>query len=228
MGTRVEFPSNGSVGSGYLAVPESGSGPGVVVFQEWWGLNDQIMEVCDRYASEGFVALAPDLFRGEVASEPDEAGKLMMALNLEQAARDMSGAVDFLADHEATTGSGLGVTGYCMGGGLALLLATRRSDHVKACAPYYGVIPWPGLQPDYSDLSGPVQGHYAENDDFANAEAVAALEDAILAAGQAVEIFVYPGTEHAFTNHQRPDVYKADETEQAFARTFAFFGEQLT
>ncbi len=227
MGTSVTFPSNGSEGQGYLAVPQSGSGPGVVVFQEWWGLNDQIREVCDRYAAEGFVALAPDLYRGEAASEPDEAGKLMMALNMDRAAKDMSGAVDFLGDHDATTGSGLGVTGYCMGGGLALMLAARRSDRVKACAPYYGVIPWESAQPDYSQLSGPVQGHYAENDDFANAEAVSALKDAIQSSGQSAEIFVYAGTEHAFTNHLRPEVYKHDQTEQAFGRTFAFLHGEL-
>src|ERR671916_505546 len=96
MGEMVEFPSNGGTGSGYLATPEVGAGPGLVVIQEWWGLVDHIKDVCDRFATEGFTALAPDLFRGESANEPDEAGKLMMALNLEQAARDLGGAIDFL------------------------------------------------------------------------------------------------------------------------------------
>ena len=97
----VKFPSNGTEGQGYLALPESGRGPGVVVLQEWWGVNDQIREVCDRFASEGFVALAPDIYRGVVTREPDEAARLMMALNIEQAAKDMVGAVDWLAAHEA-------------------------------------------------------------------------------------------------------------------------------
>jgi carboxymethylenebutenolidase len=135
MGELVTFPSNGTEGQGYLALPSSGAGPGVVVLQEWWGLNDQIKEVCDRFASEGFVALAPDIYRGEVTAEPDEAGKLMMALNIEQAAKDMAGAIDFLRAHPAVTSEGVGVVGFCMGGGLALWLATLRPDDVLAVVP---------------------------------------------------------------------------------------------
>src|SRR5438105_11157047 len=137
MSEMVEFSSNGTNGQGYLAVPASGSGPGVVVLQEWWGINDQIKEVCDRFASEGFVALAPDIYRGVVTQEPDEAGKLMMRLNIEQAAKDMSGAVVYLARHPAVTSKGVGVVGYCMGGALALWLATLQPDLVDAVAPYY-------------------------------------------------------------------------------------------
>ena len=110
MGEMVSFPSNGTQGEGYLAVPASGSGAGVVVIQEWWGLNDQLKGVVDRLASEGFVALAPDLYRGAHASEPDEAAKIMMSLNLERATKDMSGAVEFLSAHSAVTSSGVGVT----------------------------------------------------------------------------------------------------------------------
>ena len=163
------------------------------MLQEWWGLNDQIREVCDRFAAEGFVALAPDIYRGVVTREPDEAAKLMMALNIEQAAKDMVGAVDFLAAHEAVTSSGVGVTGYCMGGGLALWLATLRPGTVTAVVPHYGVIPWPAAQPDYSVMTAQVQGHYAENDDFAGPPAVAALEEQLTAAGKDYEFFVYPG-----------------------------------
>src|ERR1700722_7282426 len=94
MGEMINFPSNGSEGQGYLAVPPSGHGPGIVVIQEWWGLVPHIKNVCDRFAAEGFVALAPDLYRGKQVSEPDEAAKEMMALQLERAAKDMSGAVD--------------------------------------------------------------------------------------------------------------------------------------
>ncbi len=227
-GTMVEFPSNGSSGSGYLSVPASGSGPGVVVIQEWWGLNDQIKEVCDQYAGEGFVALAPDLYRGASTKEPDEAAKLMMSLNIEQAAKDMVGAVDFLAEHEAVTSNGVGVTGYCMGGGLALWLATLRPEKVEAAVPYYGVIPWPAAQPDYSRLAGPVQGHYAEEDDFANAEAVKKLEDELRGLGKTCEFFIYPGTEHAFTNHHRPEVHHADHTNTAWVRTLEFLRANVT
>src|SRR5690606_17252264 len=129
----VEFPSNGSTGQGYLAVPESGEGPGVLVIQEWWGLIPHIRDVCDRYAAEGFVALAPDLYRGESTTEPDEAGKLMMALNLQRAATDMSGAVTYLIDHDAVTSATVGVTGFCMGGGLALVLACNEGERIGAC-----------------------------------------------------------------------------------------------
>src|SRR5690606_41856410 len=114
MGEIVEFPSNGATGQGYLAVPESGTGIPVVVIQEWWGLVPHIRDVCDRFAAEGFVALAPDLYHGEVTTEPDEAGKRKMALNVEHAAREMSPAVDEGArsagsDRVGCTGSGMGV-----------------------------------------------------------------------------------------------------------------------
>jgi carboxymethylenebutenolidase len=226
MSEMVEFPSNGTSGQGYLAVPPSGSGAGVVVLQEWWGINDQIKEACDRFASEGFVALAPDIYRGVVTREPDEAGKLMMQLNIEQAAKDMSGAVVYLAAHDAVTSKGVGVVGFCMGGALALWLATLRPDLVDAVAPYYGVAGWPS-PPDFSLLDAPVQGHYAEHDDFAGPAAVQALEEELTALGKPHEFFVYPGTEHAFTNHHRPEVHDEAATEVAFARTVAFFREHV-
>jgi carboxymethylenebutenolidase len=218
----ITFPSNGSEGRGYLAVPESGSGPGVVVIQEWWGLNDQIQAVCDTYAEVGFVALAPDLYRGELTAEPDEAGKLMMSLNLERAATDLGGAIDALRNHAAVTSNGVGVTGYCMGGGLALLLATLRPDDVVAVAPYYGLIPWP-VQPDYSKLRAPVQGHYAQNDEYAGPDKVRELDDELRRLGKHAEFFIYPGTEHAFANHQRPEVYDAPAATDAWLRTVEFF-----
>jgi len=228
VGELVTFPSNGTEGQGYLAVPASGSGPGVVVLQEWWGLNDQIKEVCDRFAGEGFVALAPDIYRGAETKEPDEAVKLMMALNIQQAAKDMAGAVRYLRAHDAVTSDGVGVTGFCMGGGLALWLATLVPDDVLAVAPYYGVIPWEAAQPDWSKLSAPVQGHYAENDEFASPEAVAALEAQLRGLGKDVEFFTYPDCEHAFTNHHRPEVFHAEHTELAWQRTIDFFRANVT
>jgi carboxymethylenebutenolidase len=227
MGEMVSFPSNGTQGEGYLAVPESGLGPGVLVIQEWWGLNDQIKGVAERLATEGFVALAPDLYRGAHASEPDEAAKIMMSLNLERATKDLSGAVDFLTTHDAVTGDGIGVIGFCMGGGVALWLATLRPDQVKAAVPFYGIIPWEAAQPDFSKLTAVVQGHYAENDDFANPESVRALDAQLKGLGKQCEFFEYPGTEHAFTNEQRPEVFVADATALAFDRAIAFLHEQL-
>lgn len=223
MGNMVEFPSNGSTGQGYLATPEGGPGPGVVVIQEWWGLVDHIKDLCDRLAAEGFVALAPDLYRGQATSEPDEAGKLMMQMNIDQAAQDMSGAVDLLRQH--CTGDGVGVVGFCMGGALALYLGATRGDAVKATVPFYGVIGW--LQPDWAGLGGPVQGHYAENDDFASPDAVAALVKQVEAEGKQIEVFTYPGTHHAFFNDTRPDVFDAAASSQAWDRAVAFLRAQL-
>ncbi|MHB8219566.1 MAG: dienelactone hydrolase family protein [Acidimicrobiales bacterium] len=225
MGEHIEFPSNGTDGQGYLAVPESGSGPGVVVIQEWWGLVDHIEHVCDRFAAEGFVALAPDLYRGKKVTEPDEAGKAMMAMRLDAAGRDMSGAVDEL--RRRTGGGTVGVIGFCMGGGLALVLATQRPDAVSAVVPCYGIIPWPDVQPDYAAMTAAVQGHYAERDDFFTPDAALALGEQLRAMGKDAEIMVHPGTDHAFFNDDRPEVYDAGEAAKLWASAVAFFHQHL-
>ena len=230
MGEVVTFPSNGSDGQGYLAVPAAGSGPGVVVLQEWWGLVPHIKDVADRFATEGFVALAPDIYRGDSVAntEPDEAGKLMMSLNIERAAKDMVGAVDYLTSRPEVTG-GIGVVGFCMGGGLTLWLATLRPDDIKAAAPFYGVLPWPAAQPDFSQLAGKVsvQGHYAADDDFANPEAVRALEAELTGHGVDNEFFIYDDAGHAFFNDTRPEAFHADHAATAWRRTVDFFKQHL-
>jgi carboxymethylenebutenolidase len=225
MGEIVEFPSNGTTGQGWFAAPESGSGPGVVVIQEWWGLVDHIKEVVDRFAAEGFVALAPDLYHGATTTEPDEAGKLMMALRMDQAAKDMGGAVDYV--RERATGDSVGVIGFCMGGGLALVLATQRPDAVKACVPFYGLIPWQDAQPDYAKLEAAVQGHYAEKDSFFTPERARALEQQLRDLGKEAEVFVYEGTDHAFFNDSRPEVHDPDAAATAWERTLAFLRSRL-
>ncbi|HEY3484174.1 MAG TPA: dienelactone hydrolase family protein [Ilumatobacteraceae bacterium] len=222
MGEKIEFRSNGGTAEGYLA---DGGGPGVIVIQEWWGLVPHITDVADRFAAQGFTALAPDLYHGQSASEPDGAGKLMMALNLEQAARDMSGAVDALI--ERTGRQKVGVVGYCMGGGLALVLACHRPDAVAAAAPYYGVIPWASAQPDWSKLAAVVVGEYAENDDFAGPDAVRALESQLRGLGKDVTMHIHEGCEHAFFNDTRPEVYDAAHSAEAFARTVDLFQRTL-
>lgn len=226
MGEIIEFPSNGSTGQGYLALPAAGTGPGVVVIQEWWGLVDHIKDVCDRFAGEGFVALAPDLYRGRTASEPDEAGKEMMAMQLDRAARDMSGAVDELLRRAG--GHAVGVIGFCMGGGLALVLATQRPDAVKAVVPCYGIIPWPDAQPDYAAMTAAVQGHYAEKDDFFTPQAALALGDQLRGMGKDVEIVVHPGTDHAFFNDDRPEVHDVEESAKLWTSALGFFRRHLT
>lgn len=222
MGEIVEYPSNGSAGQGYLSGSE---GPGVVVIQEWWGLVDHIEDVCERFAGEGFVALAPDLYRGKTTREPDEAAKAMMGMRLDQAARDMSGAVDEL--RRRTGRDAVGVIGFCMGGGLALVLASQRPDAVKAVVPCYGVIPWPDAQPDFSRLEASVEGHYAELDASAPPAAAHALEAQLRDLGKEVTIVVHPGTEHAFFNDTRPEVYDAEQAEQLWASVLAFFRAKL-
>jgi len=227
MGDIVEFPSNGSTGSGYFA-PAAGGGPGVIVIQEWWGLVPHIEEVCDRFAKAGFSALAPDLYHGETTTEPDEAGKLMMALNIDEAVKEMSGAIAFLQTSDEVTSSGVGVVGYCMGGGLALVLATKRPDAVVACAPYYGLIPWEGAQPDWSTLEAPVHGHYAENDAMFGPEAVAGLTAKLDAAGKKSEFTIHAGTDHAFFNDTRPEVYDHAESDKAWHETTEFFRSTIS
>jgi carboxymethylenebutenolidase len=227
MGEIVEFPSNGHTASGYLAVPSSGSGPGLIVIQEWWGLVPHIKEVCDRFAREGFVALAPDLYRGKTTTEPDEAGKLMMALNIDEAARDMGGAVDHLLGHDAVTSKHLGVTGFCMGGGLALKLAADRPDAISACVPFYGLIPWPDAQPDWSNLEAAVLGHYAENDDFFTPDQARDLEATLRGLGKQAEVIVHEGAGHAFFNDHRPEAHHPERAQAAFERTIGFLRDNV-
>ena len=199
MGDIVEFRSNGDTAQGYLALPPDGSGPGVIVVQEWWGLDSGIVEMADRLAAAGFVALAPDLYRGELAghTEMDKAGALMQALPADRAARDMSGAVDFLADHESTVGDGIGVMGFCMGGMLTFVLAALRPDRIKAAVPFYG-FPTGDGQPDYSRIEAAIQGHMAEHDTFFPPEAARALETHLRELGKDATLTVYPGSGHAF------------------------------
>jgi carboxymethylenebutenolidase len=226
MGENIPFKSNGGTCSGYLASnATNASAPGVVLIQEWWGLVPHICDVADRLAAEGFTVLAPDLYNGESSTEPDEAGKLMMGLNLQNAAKDMSGAVDFL--QEKTGHTKVGVVGFCMGGGLTLALACQRPDAVAAAAPFYGVIPWPEAQPNWDALTAVVEGHYAENDAFASPEMAKALEEDLRKRGKNATFHVYAGTDHAFFNDERPEVYNAAAANTAWTRTLALFRANL-
>ena len=140
MGEKVTFASNGSTCEGYLATPQTGSGPGIVLIQEWWGLVPHIEDVVDRFAAAGFVTLAPDLFHGVQTSEPDEAGKLMMGMAMDTAAKDIAGAAGYLAGRDDTTGPGVGTVGFCMGGSLALWSATL-AEQVVAAVGFYPAVP---------------------------------------------------------------------------------------
>ncbi|HET7654439.1 MAG TPA: dienelactone hydrolase family protein [Acidimicrobiales bacterium] len=229
-GETVEFPSNGDTASGYLATPPSdGAGPGVVVIQEWWGLVPQIRGVCDQLATEGFTALAPDLYHGDVAEhdEMDKAGHLMSTLPMDRAARDMVGAVDYLLAHDSVRGHAVGIVGFCMGGMLTLALAAKAGDKIGAAVPYYGA-PLGENEPDWSGLSAPVLGHYAENDDFFPPDAVKALGEKLTDMGKDVTLYFYPGTGHAFANETNAlGTYDEDATRQAWVRTLEFLRAKL-
>jgi len=225
MGEMVEFASNGGTAPGYLAMPAGDPGPGILVIQEYWGLVPHIKDVADRFAAEGFVALAPDLYHGASTTEPDEAGKLMMAMNIEQAAKDLSGAVTLL--QERSGHDQVGVVGFCMGGGLALVTGTLRPDAVKAVVPFYGLIPWPSAQPDWSKLDAAVLGHYAADDAYFSPEKAQELENTLKGAGKDVQISVYPDVDHAFFNDTRPEVHDPEISAQAWDQTVSFLHAEL-
>jgi carboxymethylenebutenolidase len=199
MAETVWFKSNGNMASGYLATPATGSGPGVLVIQEWWGVDASLKQMADRLAAAGFVALAPDLYHGEVAghTEMDKAAQLMNAMPPDRAARDMSGAIDYLAGHKAVTSKSIGVVGFCMGGMLSFLIAANRPDKVKAIVPFYG-FPQGAAEPDWTNMTAEVSGHMAENDNFFPPAAARALEAKLHGLGKKATMTVHPGTGHAF------------------------------
>ena len=223
-GREIRFESNGEEAQGYLALPSSGRGPGVVVLQEWWGLVDHIRDVCDRLAREGFVALAPDLYRGDATTDPDQAGRLMMDLEIPRAAGDMDGAVQALLNHDAVDGARVGSIGFCMGGQLALYAATRNR-RIGAVVDCYGI--HPNVTLDLSTLEAAVFGVFAENDDFVPPEAARKLESDLQGAGARATFKVYVGVQHAFLNETRPDVYDAGTAAEAWAEILAFLRAEL-
>jgi carboxymethylenebutenolidase len=223
---NVSFPSNGGTAHGYLAVPASGSGPGVVVIQEWWGLTTHIKDVSDRLAAEGFVALAPDLYGGTTTHDSDEAGKLMQELPVDKAAQDLGGAVDHLLAHDAVTSSKVGAVGFCMGGGFVVVLAAQQGDKIGAAVPFYGV-----LKEDFPDLSGitaPVLGHFGEEDSFAPPDAVRELGARIeRESGVKPDFRFYPAG-HAFYNDENHmGTYDKEQGDKAWEATLDFLRAHL-
>jgi carboxymethylenebutenolidase len=223
---NVTFASNGNQAHGYLATPSSGSGPGVIVIQEWWGLTDHIADISDRLAGEGFVALAPDLYGGKVTHDADEAGKLLTELPVDRAARDLAGAVDYLLAQESVTSSKLGAIGFCMGGGFVLSLAAQQGDKIGAAVPFYGI--GPGVPSTYKGLTAAVQGHYAEQDAMYPVESAQAMEQQIRdESGASVEFFYYPAG-HAFHNDENLiGTYDEEQAKLAWSRAVAFLKANL-
>lgn len=224
MSDMITFKANGRTAEGYLAMPPAGSGPGLLVVQEWWGLVGHIKDVADRFAAAGFVALAPDLYHGTQTKSPDEAGKLMMALNIAEASKDLRGAAAYLTGLDAVTSKKAGVVGFCMGGQLALFAACEAPDQIGAAVDFYGI--HPAVTPDVSRLSGPVLAHFATRDKSTPPDAANALVAKIRGAGKQIDAYFYDA-DHAFFNDQRPTVYNAEAAQLAWDRTLAFLEKAL-
>jgi carboxymethylenebutenolidase len=223
---NVTFASNGATAHGYLALPDSGRGPGVVVIQEWWGLTTHIADVTNRLAADGFVALAPDLYGGTTTHDAEEAGKLMQELPVQQAARDLGGAVDYLLGHEAVTSSKIGAVGFCMGGGFVLVLAAQQGDKIGAAVPFYAVL---GEDyPSFQNLSTPVLGHFGEQDEFQSPDQVRELAATIeQQSGHRPDFRFYPAGHAFFNDENLLGTYDPDQAAKAWEATVSFLRAHL-
>lgn len=217
----LTLPISGQDVPAVISLPKSGSGPGVIVIQEWWGLVPHIVDVTERLARAGFVAMAVDHYRGVATTEPDEAQKLMLGLNIEQVGIDLREAAEYLVQRPEVTGDSVGVVGFCMGGGLALLAPTVAA-RVCCTVAFYPAMPWPHYAPDWSQYAGKTATiHTAQSDEPGTGPVIAEYSAAIVAAGGSVTLFDYPASVHAFFNDARPEVYQASNAELAWDRTLA-------
>jgi carboxymethylenebutenolidase len=223
-GKMVEFPYDGGTAKGYLIEPEGqGPFPGVIVIQEWWGLNDHIKDIAGRFAKEGYAALAPDLYDGVVTKDEEQAGKLMQSLDQGKALKNLDGAVDYLVGQANIHADRIGVTGFCMGGTFALLMACRNPK-VKASVPFYGDVP---PEETLKNLLAPVLFFAGDQDQWINAEKWKRLEAALANFEKEGEVKVYRGAGHAFFNDTRPDAYDKEAAEDAWTRVTHFFAGYL-
>lgn len=222
----VEFKANGGLAPGYLAQPDGeGQFPGVVVIQEWWGLDDHIKDLTRRFAAEGFIALAPDLYRGKVADEPDDARKLVMELDRPQAKKDIQGAVNYLIAQPSVVPKKAGIVGFCMGGGLSSMMS-YSGEHVGAVIVFYGggaVL----SDEDASNVTAPYLGLYGELDKGIPLEQVRANEEKLKEHGKTCEFVIYPGAQHAFFNDGRPAFHK-EAAADAWKRSLGWFQQYLS
>ncbi len=207
-----------------LALPPGEKAVGtVILLHEWWGLNAHIQDLVDRMAVAGFVALAPDLYKGEVAKDPDSASKLMQALSWTEAAQTIGGALDFLKGHPRGNGK-VGITGFCMGGAGTLYCAANLPGLAAAVA-FYGLPP--ATYVDWTKAeTPPVQAHFSKTDPWAKPELAGTIRDTLVARGRTMELHLYDA-EHAFVNNTRPDVYSPENATLAWGRTVAFFRRYL-
>jgi carboxymethylenebutenolidase len=219
----IEFKANGGTAPGYLVRPQ-GDAPGVVVIQEWWGLNDHIKDVADRFAAAGFAALAPDLYRGQVAKEPDEARKLAMALEFPKALVDIQGAVDYLLAQPFVQPKKVGVVGFCMGGRLSGYAAINGRN-LDAVVAFYGVTEL--SDEDAAKISAPLLMIYGENDQSYPPELIAKNVNTLKQAGKVYDSRTYLGAPHAFFNDTRPHIYQKLAAEDAWQETLKWFRQYL-
>ena len=222
---NVTFASNGNKAHGYLSLPKSGGGPGVIVIQEWWGLTDHIANVTDRLAEAGFVALAPDLYGGPTTHNAEEAGKLMQELPVDRAARDLRGAVDYLLARDEVTGDRVGAVGFCMGGAFVLQLAVQEGGKLAAAVAFY---PVGNMPEDYAGLQAAVLIHVAEEDAFVPASQADELAEKIAGGnGREPELARYPAG-HAFNNEENLlGTHDPVQAKKAWERTVLFLREHL-
>lgn len=221
--TMVEFTANGGSASGYLATPASGKGPGLILIQEYWGLVDHIKDLADRFARAGFVTLAPDLYHGKATKSPDEAGKMLMALNIAQAGKDMKGAADYLLASSAVTSKRVGIVGFCMGGQLAFYAGMEYPEQIAAVVDFYGIHPAVKIEPQRVRV--PVLGHFGKQDASVSEATVKALAGATYGRGGSFTHHYYDAG-HAFFNDTRP-VYSKRDAELAWDRTLAFLRQHV-
>lgn len=223
MGTSISYKRpDGKENGGYLALAARADAPGVVVIQEWWGVQDQIKGICDRFALAGFDALAPDLYNGVVVPyhDTEAAGKEMNSMNFADATeQNVRGAVQFLKRN----GAKAGITGFCLGGVVSIIAAAKIPE--LACAvPFYGIPPETVVKP--ADVKVPLQGHFALKDTWITPEAVDTFEAGLKAAGKTFEIHRYDA-DHAFVNEQRAPVHDRKAAELAWDRAVAFLKKHL-
>jgi len=221
----IEFPTSHGSTPGYLATPASGSGPATIVLQEWWGLDSHIRSICDRFAAAGFFALAPDLYRGETTTQPDEAQQKMMALSMEAVEADMCGAADYISSQPGVQGTSVGSVGFCLGGGLSVW-AAASCPNIGAAVTFYYVMPHG--KPDFSKIRGPLLGHFGTSDEFISVDEAKALEAELRDAGVRVSFQLYENAGHAFFNDEdRLGTYDRENAELAWERTLTFLREAL-
>lgn len=207
---------------GFLAIPTTGKGPGLIVLHAWWGLNETIRELCRRLAAEGYVVFAPDLYHGKVVTTIEEAESLSRGLDAAQAKADIAEAVTFLSERSDVIGSNFGVIGLSLGAFLAFAHSVENPERVRAVVVFYGT-----GGGDFRRSKAAYLGHFAEADPFEPAADVQSLEDSIRGAGRTVAFHTYKGTGHWFFEPDRSDAYNEGAAKLAWERTVAFLKAEL-